>query len=523
MQTYLIFIKYNGFIVYSIKNTIKGKSLKNLKYFILLLIPLFVFSCGGSNENSFEQSNNRDYSQKTANITPKIVDIDSITKEEYKNLSVINRYRVANKILNTTYSGIGYGDFVEKVNEDYIEQIKTAVDTPLNNIDEIEEKVDRYEFRFPQLERPLAELYVMPLSKDRFDRWMAYHLMNTILFSPAIELETASYEDAKKIYDRLVRMISSDRTINEIIYQHVISQENWRRFRSPEDNVREMMEIYLGRFRDDEVPKAAKACQNWHLSDGRKGYKLIIDNNVNTEPQNVLDTTVTTCYDFYRALSDHKDLIPTVTKVIVSFLFSTYPEEKRERIVEAVLSRHPSTFRDIYKTLIFSKEYIYNVERPKTIEETFFGTGKKLHWIAGKRFFRWITTHYYNMGQAIFTYKLGRNPAPPLDPLSFSYYHKTVRKSLLTDNKNPKKEMDGGIPNSEINKPEGVENSIRYFIKSIVERDATADEVNELNNILKNLGYTSEWNFHKLRRALIIMDYTSRLSELYYFKKIDKN
>ncbi len=501
--------------------------LKVIRSLVFGLIFIFLISSCGIDSSTGENSSQTPQDDKDSQNSVSDRYTSSITKEEYKKLSIMNKYRVANKILNTIYTGIGYGDFVNletgnlKVSENYIEEIKSALDTPINNIDEIQKKVDYYEFRFPELERPLAELYVMPLSKDYFDRWIAYHLMNTILFSPAIELETVSREDAKKIYDRLVSMIGNDETINEIVYKHVISQENWRRFRSPEDNTREMMEIFLHRFIDDEVPKAAKACQNWHLSGEREGYKLVINNNLNTEPQNVLDTTVITCEDFYKALSNHKNLIPTITDVIVSFLFSTYPEEKRKEIVDEILSKNPKTFREIYKTLIFSKEYIFNLERPKTVEETFFGTGKKIHWIANKKFFRWITRQYYNMGQAIFTYKLGRSPKPPLDTLSFSYYHNMVRNHF-TDNKNPKKEEDGGISENEINRPTGIKNTITYFIKSVAEREPTEEELTQLEKVIKDLGYTSERGFFKIRRAMIVLDYTSRLSELYYFKKIEK-
>jgi hypothetical protein len=92
----------------------------------------------------------------------------------------------------------------------------------------------------------------------------------------------------------------------------MISQENWRRFRSPEDNTREMMEIFLRRFKDEEVPKAALACKNWSLTGQDQGYQFVIDFDENTEPQNTLDTNVTTSWDFYRAIAEHPDPIHTV-------------------------------------------------------------------------------------------------------------------------------------------------------------------------------------------------------------------
>lgn len=91
----------------------------------------------------------------------------------------------------------------------------------------------------------------------------------------------------------------------------MISQENWRRFRSPEDNTREMIEIFLGLFdQDAEVPKASIACKNWSLTDDEQGYQLVIGFDENTEPQEVLGAAILSCYDFYQAVAQHPLLIP---------------------------------------------------------------------------------------------------------------------------------------------------------------------------------------------------------------------
>ncbi len=508
------------------------KIIKKLVFVSILM--MFFASCG---EDSSISSNKLNDPQPTDEDVSLGINISSITGEEYEELSVMDKYRVANKVLNTLYKGIGYKEFVDantgelKVREDYIEEIKEALDTPLDDLEDIEDEVDdKYEFIYPDLQRPLAEMYEMPLSKDYFDRWMAYQLMNTILFSPAVELETVSFSDITKIYKRLVKMISKDKTINEIVYSHVISQENWRRFRSPEDNVREMMEIYLDRFVDEEVPRAAKACQNWHLGSEDQGYVLIRDTNVNTEPQYVLDTTVKTCTDFYKALALHESLIPKVVKIIVNHLFSTYPEDKKQDIVAIVLSKNPKTFREIYKTLIFSKEYIFRLERPKTIEEAFFGTAGKLNWEASSKYFDranrpiWrgsTQATYAQMKQAVFTYKLGRSPKVPLDTLSFMYYHRAIRDDLLTDIKKSSSLKDGGIPKGEFTIIGNEENTVRYLIRSILEREPTQEEITKLIDIIKESGYTKGKIAHKIGRASIVLDYISRLSEFYFFKKID--
>jgi len=40
--------------------------------------------------------------------------------------------------------------------------------------------------------------------------WMAYFLSNTILFSPALELESVDYIDIHRVFQRLYTMISED-------------------------------------------------------------------------------------------------------------------------------------------------------------------------------------------------------------------------------------------------------------------------------------------------------------------------
>ncbi|MCP4294041.1 MAG: hypothetical protein GY786_00340, partial [Proteobacteria bacterium] len=241
------------------------------------------------------------------------------------------QYRVANQLAGTLFKGISVSSFFDlstginpltvKKGEDYITQTRHLLSEELTNkntyLDREDVKYSFDESSYKPKQYPLAMLFELPLSKDYYDHWMSYILTNTILFSPAVELETTDYIDIQKVYYRLSRMIGQGEKIRDIVYDHMISQENWRRFRSPEDNTREMMEIFLARFIDEEVPKAAKACQNWVLSDENQGYQLIIDFNENTESQNILDTTLTSCYEFYQAVSQHSDLIPVITKTIV--------------------------------------------------------------------------------------------------------------------------------------------------------------------------------------------------------------
>jgi len=87
----------------------------------------------------------------------------------------------------------------------------------------------------------------------------------------------------------MVRNLQDDSTMAYSTYLHMISSDNWRRFRSPEDNGREMMEIYTLMFDDSKVPIAGKALQNWKLD--RDNDTLVIGLNENTQELSLFNTT----------------------------------------------------------------------------------------------------------------------------------------------------------------------------------------------------------------------------------------
>jgi len=60
----------------------------------------------------------------------------------------------------------------------------------------------------------------------------------------------------------MVTALNDQEGLRFITYKHMMSEDNWRRFRSPEDNGREMLEIYNLDFNDAHVPISAKALQN---------------------------------------------------------------------------------------------------------------------------------------------------------------------------------------------------------------------------------------------------------------------
>lgn len=469
-------------------------------------------------------------------------DMQSFNAEDYRKLTDEEKYAISNKLMATLYKGIPVRNFFDLSqnftvafaagnSENYIDRIKSRVSESMSNRDLYLYQVDtKYDFDESQrpVQYPLAMLFEFPLSRDYFDLWMAYKLVNTILFSPAVELETSHYTDAQDIFYRLADMIGDDRSIRDIVNAHMISQENWRRLRSPEDNTREMMEIFLNRFIDEEVPLAAQACKNWALTDESQGYQLIIGYNENTEPLDILDSSLTDCYEFYRAVADHGDLIPTVVATLVDIFFYGSSEEKKKQIQQKIIRTNPVNFRQLFSTIIFSRTYLLETARPMRYEECFFNIAHRIDWYAFRRFFRYINSSYTSssvpslkqMNQAPLLYKLGKPPGVPLDTLSFSFYHKSVRQWLLLDRKtDPFSDGDGGWQATFIEVNLDQDGFIDYLFLSVIGRNALQNELDELNAIIESRGYDRDNK--KMQQAMIVMDYLSRLSELYYLQSFN--
>jgi hypothetical protein len=509
---------------------------KNLSIVVILLFLIAgCWDSGGSGGNSNDSTasagdaGGSGGSNETANMS-------QVSDAEFAALSDQEQYAMANKLSATLYKGVPAQDFFTLSNQNgaqpignqanFISDFKARLSAPLGSLDNYLTKIDeKYAFDSKQepMQYPLAMFFEFPLSRDYFDIWMAYVLSNTILFSPAVELETVDYTDVQDVFYRLLDMIGDDSSIRNIAYEHMISQENWRRFRSPEDNTREMMEIFLGHFNDDDVPLAAKACQNWSLTDDSEGYQLVIGYDQNTEPMSLLGATVVDCNDFYWAVANHGALIPSITSTIVNRLFFGYSDESKADITNQIVTANPTTFRDLFSTILFSREYLFNVERPKAFEEAFFNVAHRVNWYAYRSFFKYLSSQstgsnfpsLKNMKQASLTYKLGKPVEIPLDTLSFSYYHKAVREKLLIDKKGDEfNDDDGGWQAEFIEVDVDGDAFINYLFLSVVSRYAVQEELDELNAIIASRGYDKEGK--DLNKAMIVLDYLSRLSELYY-------
>ncbi len=501
-----------------------------------------------------------------------------LSEEEYDRLSDEEKYRVANKLLGSFYRGIPVADFFDlsqgmknpplKEGKGFLSSVAAALSSPLDSatrqyydayIDGDEDNGIKARFTFRQVpkERPLARITTYPLSKDMFDHWMAWHLANTILFSPAEEIDSASINDVQKVYNKLVDDLRNGKTIRQIISRHQRTQENWRRFRSPEDNTREMIEIYLGLFdRDEDVPRASIACKDLYLSDENEGYELLSTGSPNTEPQLVLGTYVTTCDDFYDLIAGHPLVIGRVTTVLVEYFFAGRSNADRLKIVQSITASNPTTFEEIFKGILFSREYLLNTERAKSFEESFFGAAERLDWIPTRDLFQGVVSNRGDAARAYMgemnwptmTLKLGRLFGIPMDSLSFANYHKGYREVLLIRKDRWRKglglvSMDE--PSEEAGEEEwrlyernqerfalveelSLDDFLDYLFLSAALRRAEAVEKSTLIDIARDAGYvTTKKGEHVVKKgyhddlAQLVFDYISRLPETYYFKAIN--
>ncbi len=506
-----------------------------------------------------------------------------LSDEEFSSLDAEDQYRVANKLLGAMYRGVAVPDFFDvskgmntlelREGRGFISSTKAALFKSLD--EDVKKQQDmlingdndtgveaRFNFHQNDLiankERLLAQIFQYPLSKDLFDHWIAWHLANTILFSPAEEIESAGMNDVKKVYDKLVYDLRSGVTIRQTILRHQLSQENWRRFRSPEDNTREMIEIYLGLFdRDDDVVKASIACKDWYLTSEANNYELQRTGSANTEPQLVLGSYVTSCEDFYRLIAEHPLVISRVAIVLVEYFFAGRSSEDRLQIVKSIIDSNPVTFQEIFSGILFSREYLLNTARPKSFEENFFGTAHRLNWNPPTTLFRGMISNQggarlnrANIGEmswSAMSLKLGRLFGIPMDALSFANHHKGYREVLLMNrgrwNKGlwvaPVGERDSEATTEELALYEqtqkrfsiieamSINEYIDYLFLTVAMRRAESTEQTALLGIARDADYLENINGKEVIRgrnfddfAELVFDYISRLPESYYFKKV---
>ncbi|BDY13583.1 hypothetical protein [Hydrogenimonas cancrithermarum] len=492
-------------------------------------------------------------------IVSRSTPLEMIGDESFNALSEEDKIYVANKLYTTFYKGVDLETLKGKIaSGHFISDFYATLhsdDVAQPDLDKI--KKDEYEIadgkrfggplteKFRSIYTEIATtLYYTKLSKSYYDAWMAYILDQTILFSPGWEIESVHPfpELISSNYNRLKDGISKDMPIKKIAYAHMVSKENWARFRSSEDNGREMLEIWLYDFNDLDVPLAAKALKNWRwevryepVSDMARDYAYYHFNDTtnadekNAEPIELLGTTITTGEDFYHAIVNHEDFMHGVVLRLVNIFFPDYTEEKKVKIVNAIIETNPTTFRDIFEEILFSKEYLFNSNRVKSYEEIYMGLAHKLDINPGYEifgFFHQTGRQVYEGGlvvskQEAFTYKLGRSDRVPSDSDSVMRLHLNIRDEVFLNRRGSRGWNYSNLLSRYYNDDTTLKGYLNNMFLDIVGRNMTEMEEKKLIEVATNAGCVSATGFDKFPIMLMAFDYFSRLSEVYVYRKVE--
>lgn len=568
-----------------------------IKWFILLFISLFLTNCGGggsSSSTSTSQASNITDSSSSSDLalTEGTLEDDEFSQTEYRGLvfypkslpvsdytlnqlsnaefnalSKTQKNLVAEKLLSTLFFGYPLQELREKINSgNFINDIIDGLSEERTNkawlenhiLDE--EKFRQVDYNEQEAVDILARFYAMKhLDSYFFKNWTSYILTQTIMFSPAYELDSTHTPNIARVYNRIVMMLNVESGMRYITYVHMASEDNWRRFRSPEDNGREMLEIFALDMDDSHVPIAGQALQNWKLD--RDSDTLVVSLNQNRQPLTLFGTTIYNGDDFYRELAKSDQFTKGVTSRLVAFFFPNATLSKKNQITSTIVASNPETWQDILLQIILSEDYLLHHSRAKSAEELFFSFAKKSEFKHRTGTFHEFKDALEEMHQASMKYKLGKLKRVPLDTLSFANYHKYMRERIYLRKSNPVKIDDydawdrqgwseNFVDNENFNlDPSDEEASlvsfIQYLFNATIERDATQSELALFKaHMLRDqsdtdntqvLDYTFDMlttnsdpekqlkyrENNKNNIAVIVMDYITRLTETYTQREVN--
>ncbi len=520
-----------------------------------------------------------------------------MTDSEYNNLTAEQQYQVINKILGTIYQGMPVDEFFNvssglsspqvqftdglrnirtALRTDMDTAARTAIDSAIVGLDsEGNEDPDLALYFFDEdrpRSLPLARIHEYPVSRDAFVNWMAYFLTNTIMFSPALEMESTAIINAQNTFRRLAIGMQDGLTVRQLVAQQLPTLDRWRVSRSAQNHALEAYELYLGLFDTEEDSREGGiACGDLYLTDEDEGYQLARTDFPNTVPQYILDDVyeVTTCDDFHAVIAGHPLLLPRVTEVIINYLMDGRTISDRLQMVESITASGADTFEEIFAGIIFSREYLMNTERPKSYEEAMMHMLSTLKWdvrhnrdqVDDAIFDRMTsnvnsTIYLGNAGWDSMALKIGRTPFVPMDALSFSNYHKAVREELLREEQAyvgnmvtvTREDGNGGTENVQmvaeglVNGDDGQGNVellqhiadlspqeyVDLLFLTALARRATATEMTDLIDFLDNVadhlvdnnGTLVVRNGRHDDIAQEVLDYISRLPEFYYSRAV---
>jgi hypothetical protein len=538
--------------------------LKQLTILGSMLITISVFTaCGGGSDDSPALSGDAKYAIEYKGLTffeqDKAISsyrLTSLSDGEFNALEKNQQLLVADKLLSTLFFGYKSQELQEMINEgSFVSGVQKSLTSELNDKAWLEaeilneEKYRRYSSNEQEAVDILARFFTAKdLDKYYFNNWIAYILTQTIMFSPSYELDSSHSPNIARVYNRIVTLLEDEGSMRYITYLHMMSEDNWRRFRSPEDNGREMLEIYTLDMDDNHVPIAAKSLQNWKLD--RDNDTLVVGLNENTEELSLFNTTIINGDDFYRELAKSDSFTYGVVRRLVSFFFIDYDANAVDRVTDTIVSSNPKTWQDILKQIVFSKEYLLDSSRAKSAEELYYSLARKMDYKHRDTTFHYFKGYLEDMHQASMKYKLGKLKRVPLDTLSFASYHKMFREQVLLRRTNPDAQSDydnwgrqgwsdSFLDNSNFTyndeDDEGsLESLINYLFRTLIAREASTTELAMFKNHMLELDegenvllyqfnmFSSRDDRDRFKRniAFVVLEYISRVDDLYMQREV---
>jgi len=492
------------------------------------------------------------------NIPSSSYQLKQLTDDTFNSYNNTQKLQIANKLLSTLFFGYPQKELQEKIDSGhFIENIRLGLNEDITDKSWLENYIiDDSIFRQSNYNEQeavdiLSRFFAMKKLDSYFiNNWVAYTLTQTILFSPAYELDTSHTPNIANVYNRIVGFLNEDSGMRYISYVHMMSEDNWRRFRSPEDNGREMIELFALDEDDTHVLIAGQALQNWKLDSDND--TLVVGLNQNREPLNLFNTIIINGDDFYRELVKSDAFTVAVTTRLVDHFFPNTNQVKKTQIITSIVSSKPQTWRDIMLQIVFSEEYLLHSNRPKSAEELFFSLTKKMEYKHRSSTFHEFKDALENMHQASMKYKLGKQNQVPLDTLSFATYHKFIRERVILRKSNPSKINDYSaydrmgwdehfVDNiqfdfQENNVTSSLESLVQYLFSVTIARKPTAEELSlfhthmtyiyhgtlrlhdTFNMLRTDNDITRQKSLRESRKrniAFLVLDYISRLTETY--------
>ncbi|WP_086481412.1 hypothetical protein [Oceanospirillum sanctuarii] len=268
-------------------------------------------------------------------------------------------------------------------------------------------------------------------SKEYFDLWITYQLLNSFVLAMGDELDTVSSARINTHIEKIRTAVEQNRSVKEIMLDYFMADIFWARFRSPEDNGREVFEIYLGDFRDEIVPPAAKILQNYSFNEDQ-GTLEIDSFNRNSELQHIDGAQLTTPYQLYSYVVNHGEFMTHIYKHIVKALYGYEASD----VINSMSSKGLSTFRDIYIEAL-THTSLEKVKRAKFPEEILFPALKSFNAHLRRDDIRELANISAQIGSQPLFSKLERR-APDWNSLN------TALMSAFVDSRIPKEMWDTG-------------------------------------------------------------------------------